>query len=104
SGAASVAEAQAPTLVFGGDKWGRDVLQKTIKGTETSMFVGLVAALLAAFLATVFGALAGYYGGWIDDFLNWFFSDFTSIPYPLLILAIQALLNPKGTLTVILNL
>jgi len=37
---------------------GRDVLQKTIKGTETSMFVGLVAALLAALLATVFGALA----------------------------------------------
>ena len=70
SGAASVAEAQAPTLVFGGDRWGRDVLQKTIKGTETSMFVGLVAALLAAFLATVFGALAGYYGGWIDDFFN----------------------------------
>jgi len=104
SGAASVAEAQAPTLVFGGDRWGRDVLQKTIKGTETSMFVGLVAALLAAFLATVFGALAGYYGGWIDDFFNWFYSVFTSIPYLLLILAIAAVLNQKGTLTVILIL
>ncbi|TMH43691.1 MAG: ABC transporter permease, partial [Betaproteobacteria bacterium] len=104
SGAASVAEAQSPTLVFGGDRWGRDVLQKTIKGTETSMFVGLVAALLAAFLATVFGALAGYYGGWIDDFFNWFYSVFTSIPYLLLILAIAAVLNQKGTLTVILIL
>jgi len=104
SGAASVAEAQAPTLVFGGDRWGRDVLQKTIKGTETSMFVGLVAAVLAAFLATVFGALAGYYGGWIDDFFNWFYSVFTSIPYLLLILAIAAVLNQKGTLTVILIL
>ena len=104
SGAASVAEAQAPTLVFGGDRWGRDVLKKTIKGTETSMFVGLVAALLAAFLATVFGALAGYNGGWIDDFFNWFYSVFTSIPYLLLILAIAAVLNQKGTLTVILIL
>jgi peptide/nickel transport system permease protein len=104
SGAASVAEAQAPTLVFGGDRWGRDVLKKTIKGTETSMFVGLVAAFLAAFLATVFGALAGYYGGWIDDFFNWFYSVFTSIPYLLLILAIAAVLNQKGTLTVILIL
>ena len=104
SGAASVAEAQAPTLVFGGDRWGRDVLQKTIKGTETSMFVGLVAAFLAAFLATVFGALAGYYGGWIDDFFNWFYSVFTSIPYLLLILAIAAVLSHKGTLTVILIL
>ncbi|HTF14607.1 MAG TPA: ABC transporter permease [Burkholderiales bacterium] len=104
SSAASVAEAQAPTLAFGGDRWGRDVLKKTIKGTETSMFVGLVAALLAAFLATVFGALAGYYGGWIDDFFNWFYSVFTSIPYLLLILAIAAVLNQKGTLTVILIL
>src|SRR5207248_10338742 len=58
SGAASIAEAQAPTLVFGADRWGRDVLKKTIKGTETSMFVGPVAALLAAFLASVIGALA----------------------------------------------
>jgi peptide/nickel transport system permease protein len=104
SGAASVAEARAPTLVFGGDRWGRDVLQKTIKGTETSMFVGLVAALLAALIATVFGALAGYYGGWIDDLFNWFYSVFTSIPYLLLILAIAAVLNQKGTLTVILIL
>src|SRR5882762_6152025 len=100
SGAASIAEAQAPTLVFGGDRWGRDVVKKTIKGTETSMFVGL----LAASLATVFGALAGYYGGWIDDFFNWFYSVFTSIPYLLLILAIAAVLNQKGTLTVILIL
>jgi len=104
SSAASVADAQASTLVFGGDRWGRDVLKKTIKGTETSMFVGLVAAFLAAFLATVFGALAGYYGGWIDDFFNWFYSVFTSIPYLLLILAIAAVLNQKGTLTVILIL
>jgi len=104
AGTASVAEARAPTLVFGGDRWGRDVLQKTIKGTETSMFVGLVAALLAALIATVFGALAGYYGGWIDDFFNWFYSVFTSIPYLLLILAIAAVLNQKGTLTVILIL
>jgi len=32
---AEVAEARAPTLAFGGDKWGRDVLKKTIKGSET---------------------------------------------------------------------
>lgn len=101
---ASAAETRAPTLIFGGDKWGRDVLKKTIKGTETSMFVGLAAASLAAFLGTVFGALAGYYGRWIDDFFNWFYSVFTSIPYLLLILSIAAVLNQKGTMTVILIL
>ncbi len=31
---------RAETLPFGGDKWGRDVLKKTIKGSEVSIFVG----------------------------------------------------------------
>jgi peptide/nickel transport system permease protein len=104
SGSAAAAEARAPTLIFGGDKWGRDVLKKTIKGTETSMSVGLAAAALAALLGTVFGALAGYYGRWVDDVFNWFYSVFTSIPYLLLILSIAAVLNQKGTMTVILIL
>jgi peptide/nickel transport system permease protein len=97
-------EAKATTLAFGGDKWGRDVVKKAIKGTETSLVVGLAAASLAAFLGTLFGALAGYYGRWLDDFFNWLYSVFTSIPYLLLVLAIAAVLDQKGIVTVILIL
>ncbi|MEO8443026.1 MAG: ABC transporter permease [Betaproteobacteria bacterium] len=96
--------AKATTLAFGGDKWGRDVLKKVIKGTQTSMFVGIAAAVLATLIGTVFGALAGYYGRALDDLFNWFYSIFTSVPYLLLILAIAAVLNQKGTLTVVLIL
>lgn len=103
--AAAPATAQrAEALPFGGDKWGRDVLQKTIKGTQTSVLVGLSAALLAAFIGTLFGAQAGYHGGRTDAFFNWIYSVFTSIPYLLLILAIAAVLNQKGTTTVVLIL
>jgi len=101
---AEVAEARAPTLPLGGDKWGRDVLKKTIKGSETSIFVGLAAAVVAVFLGTVFGALAGYYGRWLDDFFNWFYSVFTAIPYLLLILSVAAVLQQKGTITIVLIL
>jgi len=101
---ATAVEVRAPTLPFGGDKWGRDVLKKTIKGSETSIFVGLAAAIVATFLGTVFGAVAGYYGKWIDDFFNWFFSVFTSMPSLLLILAVAAVLQQKGMLTIILIL
>jgi len=104
TGAVAAAEARAPTLAFGGDKWGRDVLKKTIKGSETSIFVGLAAAVVAVFIGTVFGALAGYYGGWIDDFFNWFYSIFSSIPYLLLILTVAAVLQQKGIHTIILIL
>ena len=36
---------RAESLPFGGDKWGRDVLQKVIKGSEVSIFVGLAPQL-----------------------------------------------------------
>ena len=97
-------ESRAGTLLLGADKWGRDVVKKAIKGTETSLVVGLAAAMLAAFLGTLFGALAGYYGRWLDDFFNWLYSVFTSIPYLLLVLAIAAVLDQKGVTTVILIL
>ena len=101
---AVASEVRAKTLPFGGDKWGRDVLKKTIKGSETSIFVGLAAAFVAVLLGTVFGALAGFYGRWTDDAFNWFYSVFNSIPGLLLILAIAAVLQQKGTLTIILIL
>jgi peptide/nickel transport system permease protein len=101
---ASATEKRAPTLVLGGDKWGRDVLTKAIKGTETSLFVGLAAAAVATFLGTLFGALAGFRGGKVDDFFNWLYSVLTAIPYLLLVLAVAAVVNQKGVLTVILIL
>jgi peptide/nickel transport system permease protein len=101
---AEAVEARATTLPFGGDKWGRDVLKKVVKGSETSIFVGLAAAVVATFLGTLFGAVAGYYGRWLDDIFNWFYSVFTAIPYLLLILAVAAVLQQKGTFTIILIL
>jgi len=92
------------TLPFGADKWGHDIIKKTIKGAETSIVVGLVAALVATVIGTVLGAFSGYFGGKVDDFFNWFYSIFTSIPYLLLILAVAAVLQKKGVLTIILIL
>ena len=92
------------TLPFGADKWGQDVVLKTIKGAETSIIVGLVSALLAVVIGTFLGAIAGYFGGWVDDVLNWFYNIFTSIPYLLLVLAIAAVLQQKGILSIVLIL
>ncbi len=91
---------RSETLLFGGDKWGRDVIQKTIKGAETSIFVGLIAALLATIIGTVLGGISGYMGGKIGDTLEWFYNVFTSIPYILLILSFAAVFK-RGTDTII---
>lgn len=94
----------ATELPFGADRWGVDIIAKTIKGSETSILVGLVSALFAVVIGTILGAVSGYYGGWIDDVMNWFYNVFTSIPYMLLILAIAAVLQQQGLLSIILIL
>ena len=103
-GSAAAVDDRRATLPFGADKWGRDVIAKTIKGSETSIFVGLAAAVVATLIGTMLGAFAGYYGRWVDDALNWFYSVFSSIPYLLLILAVAAVLQHKGTMTIVLIL
>jgi peptide/nickel transport system permease protein len=92
------------TLPFGADKWGHDILQKTVKGAETSIVIGLVAAFLAVGLGTLLGALSGYFGGIVDDLLTWLYSVFTSIPSILMILTVAAVLQTKGVATIVLIL
>lgn len=100
---AAVTTEHATRLPLGADKWGHDVLNKTIKGSQISISVGVLAALIAVFVGTLFGALAGYYGGYIDDAFEWFYNIFTSIPYVLLILAVAAVFS-RGFTTIILIL
>jgi peptide/nickel transport system permease protein len=83
----------ADTLPFGADRVGRDVLAKAVKGAETSILVGVIAALIATFIGTALGAIGGYFGGRTDDFLEWVYNVFTSIPYILLVFAIAAVLK-----------
>jgi peptide/nickel transport system permease protein len=92
------------TLPFGADKWGHDIVRKTIKGGQTSIVVGLVAAVVAVALGTLFGAVSGFYGGRVDDLFNWFYSIFTAIPSILMILTVAAVLQTKGVLTIVLIL
>ncbi len=92
---------KAETLPMGADLRGRDVLQKVLKGTSTSMLVGLMGSLAAIVLGTIMGGFGGYFGQKIDDLLMWFYSVFTSVPDMLLLLAFSAVLR-RGISTVIL--
>lgn len=81
------------TLPWGGDRWGRDVLDKAIKGSQVSIAVGVAAALCATLIGTLLGAFAGFYGRWVNDFLEWVYNVFTSIPGILLVFALAAVLR-----------
>jgi len=93
------------TLPFGGDRLGRDVLSKAIKGSEISIFVGVLAAALATLIGTLFGAAAGFIGKRIDDFLEWLYNVFNAVPDILLIFAFAAVFGRGiGTVVLILGL
>ena len=93
------------TLPLGGDRLGRDVLAKVLKGTEVSVFVGVLAAVVATLIGTLLGAFAGFFGGKIGDFLEWLYNVFTAIPDILLIFAFAAVFGRGiGTVVLILGL
>lgn len=94
---------RAETLPFGGDRLGRDVLAKAIKGAEISILVGVSAALLATLIGTLLGALGGFFGGKVGDFLEWVYNVFTSIPGILLLFAFAAVMG-RGVESVVLIL
>lgn len=91
---------RANTLVLGGDRLGRDVLSKAIKGAQISIFVGVFAALLACTIGTTLGAISGFFGGKVGDALEWLYNVFTSIPGILLIFAFAAVFG-RGISTVV---
>jgi peptide/nickel transport system permease protein len=94
---------KAETLPLGGDRLGRDVLAKTIKGTEISVFVGVAAALVATLIGTLLGAFGGFFGGKVADFLEWVYNVFESIPNILLIFAFAAVVG-RGVESVVVIL
>jgi peptide/nickel transport system permease protein len=94
---------KATTLPLGGDRLGRDVLAKTIKGTEISVFVGLAAAVAATAIGVLLGAFGGFFGGKVGDLLEWVYNVFESIPNILLIFAFAAVVG-RGVQSVVIIL
>ncbi|MDD4973189.1 MAG: ABC transporter permease [Bacteriovorax sp.] len=95
----------APSSIsyFGTDIFGRSVLLKTVKATETAVVIGVVVSMISIVIGTTLGMIAGYFGGFIDEIVVWFYTTFSSIPGVMLLVAIAFILG-KGTTTVFLSL
>lgn len=88
---------------MGTDIFGRSVILKTIKATETAVVIGVVVSMIAILIGTTLGMLAGYFGGFVDELIVWFYTTFSAIPGIMLLVAIAFILG-KGTTTVFLSL
>ena len=67
----SFSPTQAPSAehLLGTTASGYDVLSRVIWGSQTALFVIVVAVILSVFLGVFLGLVSGYYGGWLDRVL-----------------------------------
>jgi oligopeptide transport system permease protein len=91
----------ATSLPFGGDRLGRDVLSKALKGTQISVSVGVLAAIVATLIGASLGALAGFFGGHVGDLVEWVYNVLTAVPEILLFFAFAAVFG-RGISTLVL--
>jgi peptide/nickel transport system permease protein len=71
---------------FGVDELGRDILARTIYGSQVSLEVAFIATGAAVLIGVVIGVVAGYFRGWIDSLLGRLMD--VVLAFPILLLAI----------------
>lgn len=86
---------EAMLLLFGADRFGRDLFSRVLMGGRVSMTVGLFGTFLSVFIGAIVGALSGYYGGKIDVLIQRFIELLRSFPRIPLWLALAVIVPPS---------
>ncbi len=81
---------------LGTDTRGRDMLSRTIWGSQRVLVWGITATVVAYIVGTIFGLVAGYLGGWWDQLVSFFANVLLSFPVMVLFILILNYLGPSG--------
>jgi oligopeptide transport system permease protein len=76
---------------LGTDQNGRDMLARTLQGTQVSLIVAFVATLVSVFIGVVYGAVAGYFGGRIDAAMMRVVDVMYALPYILFVIILMVM-------------
>ncbi len=82
-------------FLLGTDLLGRDLLSRIIYGSQTSLFIGIVANGIAVFLGCIVGMSAGFVQGWFGSFLMRFTDLMMAFPALLLAIVLAAIFSPS---------
>jgi peptide/nickel transport system permease protein len=80
--------------LFGTDRFGRDVLSRTIHGSRIALGIALSSIAIALTVGTALGLASGYLGGWLDLAIGRLMDVLFSFPTLILAIAISAMLGP----------
>ncbi len=83
---------------FGTDQNGRDLLARTLQGTQMSLIVAGVATVVSVVIGIVYGATAGYFGGRIDAAMMRFVDVMYALPYILFVIILVVIFGRSPVL------
>ncbi|MGQ9856274.1 MAG: ABC transporter permease [Fervidobacterium sp.] len=86
---------EAMILLFGADRFGRDIFSRTLIGSKVSLTACLLGTFISLVIGAIIGAISGYYGGWIDIAIQRFIEILRSFPRIPLWLALSVILPPS---------
>jgi peptide/nickel transport system permease protein len=92
-----------PLLAPSGDHWlgtdgvGRDVLSRTIAGSQISLAVAMTVITINVLFSTILGLWAGYYLGVVDYVIQRSGEIWSAFPFLIALLLIITLLGPAST-------
>ncbi len=95
---------EVPGHWLGADSTGRDELSRLLHGGRVSMMVAYLATLLAIFIGTLAGVTSGYFGGWVDFGWMRLVDLLLSLPFLLIAIAIQRVVDDPSLFFLILLL
>jgi oligopeptide transport system permease protein len=83
---------------LGTDGNGRDMLARTMQGTQMSLTVALVATLVSVVIGITYGAIAGYFGGRIDAVMMRFVDIMYALPYIIFVIILVVIFGRSPVL------
>ncbi|PWU67724.1 oligopeptide ABC transporter permease [Gracilibacillus dipsosauri] len=79
---------------FGTDSMGRDLWTRIWKGTQISLYIGILAAMIDMIVGVLYGGISGYYGGRVDNYMQRVIEVLSGIPNLVVVILMIMLLDP----------
>lgn len=87
--------------IMGTDSLGRDIFARVLKGGQTSLIIGFLAASISSFIGLIIGITAGYFKGNVDKTITIIIDLFLTFPTFFLLLALVSYIEANMIILVI---